>query len=122
MLRRLAILTVFLLWTTQALAMEASYYSVESLKKEGTWRYSHGQMANGRLFKDGGSTCASLDYRLGTRLAVRNLLNGKAVVVTVTDRTNKRYKGKRVDLSISAMCQIDGIKQGIVPCKVEVIP
>lgn len=121
-MKRLTLLTLFLLWTTQAFALEASYYSVESLKKEGTWRYSHGQMANGRQFKDGGSTCASLDYRLGTRLAVRNLLNGKTVMVTVTDRTNKRYKGKRVDLSISAMRRLDGIEQGIVPCKVEVIP
>lgn len=101
--------------------LTASYYSVESLKKEGTWRYSHGRMANGQHFNNFSFTCASCDYSLGTWLLVTSKVNGKSVKIKVTDRTNKRYKGKRVDLSISAMRKIDVSLTGLIPCRVEVI-
>lgn len=77
----------------------ASYYSVSSLKKEGTWNYSKGIMANGQRFDENALTCASWDYPLNTRLKVTNLANNKSVEVIVTDRTNKRFKNARIDLS-----------------------
>ncbi len=99
--------------------LTASWYSVESLKREGTWKYSKGVMANGKLFKDIDMVCASCDYGLGDRLLIST--KDKSVVVTVSDRTNKRFKGKRIDLSKSAFMQIANLKQGLISVKVEVL-
>lgn len=115
------VFVLLVVWITLAHAeqLHASWYSVESLKKEGTWRYSHGIMANGKSFSDDGLTCACRLYPLGTRLLVRNINNGKEVLVTVTDRIGKRFAQTRVDLSKRAFAQIADLKQGIVCISVE---
>ena len=117
------LLAMLLTMATIAHAMElkASWYSVESLKKEGTWKTSHGIMANGKEFNDEGKTCASRDYPLGTKVKVTNTQNGRSVFVEVTDRIGKRFKGKRIDLSEGAFAQIADCKQGIVNVNVEVV-
>lgn len=101
--------------------LTASWYSVESLKKEGTFKYSKGRCADGSLFKDNNLTAASRDYSLGAILRVTNLQNGKQVTVRVTDRIGKRFKGKRIDLSKLAFSRISKLEIGIVAVKVEVI-
>lgn len=108
-----------LAWAGETQNLTASYYSVDSLKEEGTYAYSHGQMANGQYFRDSNATSACNSYPLGARLRVTNLRNGRNVVVLNTDRTAKRFKNKRIDLSISAMAQIDGIKRGLERVTVE---
>ncbi len=100
-------------WASEIQNLTASYYSIDSLKEEGTYAYSHGRMANNKFFRDEGATCACNSFPLGTRLRVTNIRNGKFVVVVVTDRTAKRFKGKRIDLSISAMRNIDGLRRGL---------
>ena len=105
----------------QTLTLTASWYSVESLKKEGTFKYSKGVMANGELFSDDAFTCASRLHRLGVLLLVTNLANGKSVVVRVTDRIGTRFANKRIDLSRGAFAQIANLKQGVIPIKIEQI-
>jgi len=112
---------VLILISMNAQAMEASYYSTESLKKEGTYAYSNGIMANGCRYRDDALTCASWDYSLGTLVTVTNLENKKKVTVRVTDRTARRFKGKRIDLSAAAFDKIARRKQGIVSISVEVV-
>jgi rare lipoprotein A (peptidoglycan hydrolase) len=99
--------------------LKASWYSIESLKEEGTWKTSKGVMANGKLFKDGDYTCATRLYPLGAILRVFNLNNGKYIEVLVTDRIGKRFAKTRCDLSKGAFNQIANLKQGIVPIKIE---
>ena len=99
----------------------ASWYSIESLKTEGTYKYSKGVMANGEIFKDEESTCATRLFPLGQYIKVTNLNNGKSVIVKVTDRVGKRFAKTRVDLSKSAFSKIATLKEGIVKVKVEVI-
>lgn len=111
-------LAVFYIQSCHAETLTASYYSVASLKAEGTWNYSKGVMANGRQFSDMGLSCASWDYPLGTKVKVVRPDTKASVVVLVTDRTARRFKGKRIDLSIEAMRRLDGIEQGLI--KVEV--
>jgi rare lipoprotein A len=80
----------------------ASYYS----------DYFHGRrMANGELYHRDSMTCAHLRYPLGTRLLVRNLVNGKEVVVTVTDRGPYTRKFV-IDLSRAAARKLDIIQHG----------
>ena len=110
------ILTSLNAWA-QELTM--SWYSIESLKKEGTYAYSKGIMANGRKFSDELFTCASCDYSLGSFVKITNLADGKNIIVEVTDRTNRRFKGKRIDLSKSAFAKLAPLSKGIIKVSVE---
>ncbi len=102
-------------------AIEASWYSTESLHKEGTFERSHGLMANGQVFNDKALTCATRLYPLGTMLLITNKLNNKSVMVKVTDRIGKRLAKTRIDLSKEAFSRIADIKTGIIPIKVKKI-
>lgn len=103
----------------QEIKLTASYYSIASLKKEGTYAYSHGQMANGHYFKDDNLTCAIRLFPLGSVLRITNRANGKSVTVVVTDRISKRFATTRIDLSKRAFSQIADLKQGIIQVTVE---
>ena len=80
----------------------------------------HGRkMANGQLYHRDSMTCAHLRYPLGTKLLVRNLANGREVVVTVTDRGPYTRKFV-IDLSRAAARQLDIIHHGFQ--QVEIFP
>ena len=104
-----------------ALQLQASWYSTESLKKEGTYKTSKGVMANGKLFSDKELVCASWDFPLNTYLLISNPATNKTVIVLVSDRTNRRFKGKRIDLSKEAFRRIAPLKSGLCKVLVEVI-
>lgn len=119
-MRKTFLITAMCFLASPAYGMEltASYYSVESLKKEGTWEYSHGQMANGKYFDETAYTCACRAFPLGTRLKVTNKATGKYIVVVVTDRIGKRFAQTRIDLSKAAFAKIANLRDGLA--KVEV--
>jgi len=105
----------------QAQELTASWYSVQSLKDEGTYKTSKGIMANGEKFKDEALTCATRDYPLGTVLCVRDNETGRVVEVKVTDRISKRFQGKRIDLSKGSMVALGGeraLKKGLLRVEV----
>lgn len=88
----------------------ASYYSDKL----------HGNfMSNGERYHKDSMTCAHLKYPLGTQLKVRNLSNGKEVVVRVTDRGphTRRFV---IDLSRAAAKKLGIIGSG--HCMVEITP
>jgi rare lipoprotein A len=98
----------------------ASWYSIESCKKEGT----SGIMANGEVFNDKEMVCASWDYPFETRLKITSLANAKAVIAVVKDRGPARRlvkKGRIIDLSKGAFSKITDLKQGVIQVKIEVI-
>lgn len=99
----------------------ASWYSIDSLKQEGTYKHSKGVMANGQLFNDNAPTCATRLYPLNTWLCVTNIKSGQSIIVKVTDRIGKRFATKRIDLSKGAFSQIANLKQGIVSVKVRAL-
>jgi len=102
------------------ITLKASWYSIESLKKEGTYAYSKGIQANGKLFDENALTCASCDFPLKTKLRVTTIkAPKKSVIVEVTDRTARRFKGKRIDLSRAAMEALGG-KQALIQGLIEV--
>ena len=108
----------------ESVILKASWYSIESLKKEGTYKHSKGVMANGETFSDNAFTCACNTYRLGTLLLVTAIKSGRSVVVRTTDRTSRRFKGKRIDLSRAAMEALGGkqaLTKGLIDVNVEVV-
>ena len=81
---------------------KASYYSDKL----------HGRtMSNGRPYHRASMTCAHLKFPFGTMLKVKNPINDKEVIVTVTDRGpySKRYI---VDLSRAAAKELGLIHRG----------
>jgi len=100
----------------------ASWYSVESCKREGTWQKYGGKMANGEVFNDKALVCASWDYDFGTLLEVTNLANNKSIVVRVADRgPNRRLydKGRTIDLSEAAFSRVAKLSQGVIQIQVK---
>lgn len=99
--------------------VKCSWYSIASLKAEGSWKIWKGVMANGEKFSDDGLTCAARMFPLGSVLLVTNIHNGRSVKVVVTDKIGKRFAQTRIDLAREAFNQIADLKQGLVACKVE---
>jgi len=110
-------LLALLIFAMPCYAQTASWYSVESCRREGT----SGIMANGEVFNNEKLTCASWDYPFGTKLRITNLRNGQSVVVRVTDRgpAKRLYRvGRTIDLSKRAFSEIAELKQGVIHIEV----
>jgi rare lipoprotein A len=105
----------------QSYTLTASWYSIQSLRQEGTYKYSKGVMANGENFSDNSFTCATRLYPLGSVLRVTSVESGKSVVVKATDRIGKRFAKSRIDLSKLAFSRLSKLEKGIISVNVEVL-
>lgn len=76
--------------------------------------------ASGVRFRQSEMWAAHRTLPFGTRLRVTNLANGREVEVEVVDR-GPFIRGRVVDLSRAAARQLDYIRAGHTPVKVEVI-
>ncbi|MEI8350062.1 MAG: septal ring lytic transglycosylase RlpA family protein [Candidatus Omnitrophota bacterium] len=100
----------------------ASWYSRESLIKEGTWKNGkERRMANGKKFNENNHTCATRLYPIGSILVITNIATGDRCVVEVTDRIGRRFAKKRIDLSRMAFSCLADLDTGIIKVKVEPI-
>lgn len=78
----------------------------------------HGRtMSNGEKYHKDSMTCAHLKYPLGTMLRVRNPLNGKEVIVKVTDR-GPHVKKYIIDLSRAAAKELDMLHAGFMQVEI----
>lgn len=100
---------------------EASYYTYDSCRKEGS---SGVFTASGERFNENALTAAMWGVPFGTLVRVTNLANGKSVVVRITDRgPSKRLVkiGRIIDLSKMAFKRIASLKDGVIKVKVEIL-
>jgi rare lipoprotein A len=79
-----------------------------------------GPTASGERFDMHQLTAAHRTLRMGTRVRVTNLLNGRSVVVRINDR-GPYGRGRIIDVSFAAAKALDMIDKGVVPARVEVI-
>jgi len=89
----------------------------------GTWygRDHHGgPTASGERFDMHAMTAAHKTLRMGTRVRVVNLRNGRAVVVRINDR-GPYARGRIIDVSQAAARELGMIEAGVVPVRVEVL-
>jgi rare lipoprotein A len=78
--------------------------------------------ASGEKFRNHGHTAAHKKLKMGTRVRVTNLENGKSKIVRINDRGP--YKpGRIIDVSVgmSHGDHLDFHHDGVVKCKVEVL-
>lgn len=81
----------------------------------------HGRpTASGEIFDMARLTAAHRSLRLGTRLRVVNLENGRSVRVRVNDR-GPYVAGRALDLSLGAARALDMVEHGVVPVRFDVI-
>ena len=83
-------------------------------------------MSNGEPYHRDSMTCAHLKYPLGTMLKVKNVQNGKEVVVEVTDR-GPHIKKYMIDLSYAAARELGFTQSGfclveVTPCYIDQVP
>ncbi len=89
---------------------KATYYSRKSTGRK---------TASGERLHHDSLTCAHRTYPFGTLLKVRNLGNGKEVVVKVTDR-GPFSRGRVIDLSYRAAKELGMLAHGVSTVEVEV--
>ena len=74
-------------------------------------------MRNGQVYHSNNLTCASNSHKLGTKLKVTNLDNGKSVIVKVTDTGS--FSKVTLDLSKKAFERIAELEKGIINIKIK---
>ena len=102
--------------------LKASWYSRKDLVRDGQDKRTNFIMANGEVFYDSSMVCASWDFPLNALVRVTNISRGDSVIVRVSDRTARRFKGKRIDLSKGAMQALGGqraLKKRLLQVSVE---
>ena len=82
-------------------------------------RFHLRKTANGEIFDMNLMTAAHKYLPFGTMLKVTNLKNGRQVWVRINDRLPQTSK-RTIDLSKRAATELDMIRDGIVPVKIEV--
>ena len=81
----------------------------------------HGRKtASGETFNMYSLTAAHRTLPLGTYVKVRNLKNGRTVVVKINDR-GPYVRGRIIDLSYAAAKRLGMIRDGVVPVEITVI-
>lgn len=104
-----------------ALEGDATYYTEESCKREGT---SGVWTASGKRFDEKALTCAMRRRDWGAKFKVTNLDNGKEIVVTLNDfgpGKGPSAKGVVIDLTPAGFKELGAGKKGKLRVKVEQI-
>jgi rare lipoprotein A len=91
---------------------KASWYSVKT--NYGT------RTASGTRLNNTAATAAHKTLPLGTHVRVINVANGKAEVVTITDR-GPYIRGRIIDVTVGVADRLGFAARGVVPVKVEVL-
>ncbi|KAB2642737.1 MAG: septal ring lytic transglycosylase RlpA family protein [Verrucomicrobia bacterium] len=91
---------------------KASWYSIRTNAGK--------QTASGRFLSNTAATAAHKTLPLGSTVRVTNMSNGKAEVVTITDR-GPYMTGRIIDVSIGVAERLGFAARGVVPVKLEVL-
>lgn len=96
------------------------YFCLTSFKASYYHSSFHGKVTkSGEVYNENRLTCASNTHKLGTKLKVTNLDNGKSVIVKVTDTGS--FSKVTLDLSKKAFERIAELDKGIINIKIKKI-
>jgi rare lipoprotein A len=102
-------------------APRAGVTAVQEGKASWYGREQHGHMtASGERFDMHELTAAHRTLRMGSRVRVINLRNGRSVIVRINDR-GPYSRGRIIDVSAAAAKQLDMMNAGVVPVRIEVL-
>lgn len=96
------------------------YFCLTSFKASYYHSSFHGKVTkSGEIYNENKLTCASNTHKLGTKLKVTNLGNGRSVIVKVTDTGS--FSKVTLDLSKKAFERIAELDKGIINIKIKKI-
>lgn len=111
-------------WTGKGAVGILSYpFKDSELEGKASWygEEFHGRRtANGEIYDMYKISAAHKTLPLGTIVRVKNLENGKSVVVRINDR-GPFVRGRIIDLSYAAAKKIDMVEKGVVDVKLKVL-
>lgn len=105
------------------LLLSCSKEPTHTLQGTASWygRHHHGRVtASGQRFDMYAFTAAHRTLPMGTRLRVTNVVNGRSVVVTITDR-GPFVRQRVIDLSYAAAREIGMIGPGTAPVDLKIL-
>jgi rare lipoprotein A len=114
---------LLLFWGLTGCSLTPGRHGKQTEKGKASWygnEYHGRPTASGEVFDENDLTAAHAKYPFGTIVRVKNLNNGKTVDVRINDRGPTRG-GRIIDLSKAAARQIDMIREGVVPVRIEVL-
>lgn len=82
--------------------------------------YQGKKTISGEVYDRNKLTAAHPSLPMGTKCRVTNMKNGKSVELHINDRCSSK-NGRILDLSYEAASRIDGIKDGIMEVKLEIL-
>lgn len=103
-----------------ALVLVATAPANASETGQASWYKSGFKTANGEYFKPNGLTAAHRTLPFGTKVRVKNLRNGKSVVVRINDR-GPFIRSRIIDVSKGAAKKIGLIRAGVTRVSIKVI-
>jgi rare lipoprotein A len=83
-------------------------------------KFNGRKTATGAIFSNNGLTCACNKLKLGTKVKVTNLRNGKSIILTVNDRLAAN-NNRVVDVTERAAKELGYYNAGLTKVSVEVI-
>jgi len=103
-----------------ALVLLATAPANASETGQASWYKMGFKTASGERFKPDGLTAAHRTLPFGTRVRIKNLRNGKSVVVRINDR-GPFIKRRIIDVSKGAAQKIGLIQQGVTRVSIQVV-
>lgn len=113
-----ALFTAALLAGCTSQTIDPDGYSAEGMASWYGARHQGKPTANGERFDQNALTAAHRSLPFGSRVRVTNLNNDRQVVVRINDR-GPYAKGRLIDLSQKAAEQLDMLRAGIAPVRVQ---
>jgi rare lipoprotein A len=74
----------------------------------------------GTTFRPEELTAAHRSLPLGTKVRVTNLVNGRSVLVTITDR-GPYVRGRSLDLSLGAARELEMMQRGVTSVLIQLL-
>ena len=106
---------------SQADRKKMTQHRMEGLARwYGGKNFEGSKTASGEIFDDGKLTGAHRTLPYGTKVRVTNLKNNKPTVVTIND-THRRSSTMVIDVSRAAAVDLDMLKSGKVPVRLEIV-
>jgi len=119
------VIFVFLLLSGQGSQTKASsteYNATYRGKASFYGGYWHGKKtANGEIYDQNTLTAAHRSLSFGTHVKVKNLRNGREVILRINNR-GPFIKGRIIDVSKRAAQELKMTRSGVVPVEITVLP
>lgn len=110
----------FLCWIFSFKAQIDSSFKEVGIASYYAKKFEGRKCSSGEIFRHDSLTAAHKYLKFGSLVKVTNLKNDSVVIVRINDRLPNNSK-RKIDLSLRAAKQLNFIKQGLTPVRIEIV-